>query len=87
MNLFLFETGDALQGLVFVRLQLNCVMPIEYTYYSSTAVTRKDVCCHSAVEGVDRDKELLKQFKIVLPVCEGCKTGGKPIPRRNPLKK
>ena len=87
LKLFLFETGDALQGIVFVRLQLNCGMPIEFTYYSSSAITRKDLCCHCATEGIERDQEVLKQYKVVLPVCELCKSAGKGIPKRGPLKK
>ena len=82
--MFLFS-GDHLQGTVFVRMQISCQSPIEWTYYSATGnIGRKDICAHCATLGAEKDRELLKQFKIVLPICETCKTNGKDILKRNP---
>lgn len=81
----LFHIGDALQGLVFVRLQLSCNSHIEFPYYSANN-TRKDMCCHCAAEGVQKDQELMKTFRVVLPVCVQCHAAGKETPKRNPIK-
>ncbi|XP_071122564.1 uncharacterized protein [Mytilus edulis] len=77
--------GDALQGLVFVRLQLSCNSNIEFPYYAANN-TRKDICCHCAAEGVQKDQELMKTFRVVLPVCVQCHAAGKETPKRNPIK-
>ncbi|XP_033743220.1 uncharacterized protein LOC117329392 [Pecten maximus] len=79
-------TGDALQGMVFVKLQLACNTHIEFAYYATGFATRKDVCCHCAVDGVQRDANLLKQYRVVLPVCADCLLAGKDSVKRNPIK-
>ncbi|XP_033749002.1 uncharacterized protein LOC117333692 [Pecten maximus] len=78
--------GDALQGMVFVKLQLACNTHIEFAYYATGFATRKDVCCHCAVDGVQRDANLLKQYRVVLPVCADCLLAGKDSVKRNPIK-
>jgi hypothetical protein len=59
-----------------VRLQLCYASPIEFAYYAST-IGRKDICCHCAKEDVRPDKEVEKNFHIVLPICDNCKSAGK----------
>lgn len=75
--------GDILQGKVFVRLQMSCQSPIEFPYYSST-VGRVDVCAHSTLPA-EKSPEMLKKYKVVLPVCAQCFISGKEIPKRNPV--
>ncbi|XP_065943283.1 uncharacterized protein [Magallana gigas] len=76
--------GDILQGKVFVRLQMSCQSPIEFPYYSST-VGRVDVCAHCTLPS-EKSQEMLKKYKVVLPVCAQCLISGKEIPKRNPVK-
>jgi hypothetical protein len=78
-----FLIGDALQGIAFVRLQLCCASPIEFAYYAST-IGRKDICCHCAKEDVRPDKEVEKNYRIVLQICDDCKSAGKEICKRGP---
>lgn len=80
-----FISGHILQGKLFVRLQLCCSTHMEFAYYSATTpVGRRDVCCHCGGVGADKDPEMLRRYRIVLPVCEECKHIG--IPKRNPIK-
>lgn len=83
---YCFVLGDVLHGKVFVRLQLNCTMHMEFAYYAEAAKgTRKDLCyCASA--DVQKDQNLLKKFRMVLPVCVNCHKKGLEVPRRNPMK-
>ncbi|XP_062596556.1 uncharacterized protein LOC134258011 [Saccostrea cucullata] len=80
--------GDSLQGTVFVRLQLACTTPVEIAYYSANAVARKDVCCFcaSSVDIID-DQDLLRKYRVVLPMCRECKSRGKNhicrLPKKN----
>lgn len=67
---FFFVLGDILQGKVFVRLQMSCQSPIEFPYYSST-VGRVDVCAHCTLPS-EKSQEMLKKYKVVLPVCAQC---------------
>ena len=67
-----------------MRLQLNCNGPVEFSYYSaSDQVGRKDICAYCATPVADRDRELLQKFKIVLPLCDTCKSRGKTALKRN----
>lgn len=63
----LFHIGDALQGLVFVRLQLSCNSHIEFPYYSANN-TRKDMCCHCAAEGSGTYENIPSGFASVCTV-------------------
>lgn len=67
---FFFVLGDILQGKLFVRLQMSCQSPIEFPYYSST-VGRVDVCAHCTLPS-EKSQEMLKKYKVVLPVCAQC---------------
>lgn len=89
LNVFfvVINTGHVLQGKVFVKLQLNCQSPIEFSYYSSGIKGKLDLCCYCKAEGVQQDEELKKQFRVVLPVCQTCLDNHKPILKRNPIKK
>lgn len=78
--------GDVLHGIVLVRLQLCCSSPVEWAYYAATN-TRKDICCYCAEENTERDKELLKEYRVVLPICAQCRGSGQPTLKRLPLKK
>lgn len=83
---FTFYTGHILQGKVFVKLQLNCQSPIEFGYYSS-GIGKADICCYCTAQGIQQDKELKKQFRVVLPVCQACLDDNKPVLKRNPIRK
>lgn len=72
-----------LSGSVFTRLELNCESPIEWAYYNS-ALGRKDVCAHCGVRNALVDKDLIKEYKTVLPLCAGCKGRGKQSLKRGP---
>ncbi|CAC5366714.1 unnamed protein product [Mytilus coruscus] len=77
--------GDVLHGKVFVRLQMACTTHIEFSYYGSS-VGRVDICAQCASPDTTKDPELLKKFKIVLPVCKACVHGNKEVPKTNPKK-
>ncbi|XP_041356082.1 uncharacterized protein LOC121373481 [Gigantopelta aegis] len=77
--------GHILQGKAFVRLQMCCTTPIEFAYFASSSIVRKDVCCHCGSFGAERDKDLMQNYRVVLPVCINCKHLGSP--KRNPIRK
>ncbi|WAR24991.1 ARM10-like protein [Mya arenaria] len=79
--------GDSLEGVVSVRLQMDCSTPIKFPYYAGNnpVAVRKDICCHCGEGGTERDAALLQKYKTVLPVCRACKLI-KDIPKRNPIK-
>ena len=61
-----YISGDHLQGVVFVRLQLSCNSPVEVAYYSASHITRQDICCYcAATEDAERDQESLKTHRVV----------------------
>jgi len=63
-----------------------CSTPIEFAYYASNNLkVRKDVCAYCAAPGAEKDKDLLENYKIVLPVCTQCKH--KPALKRAPFPK
>ncbi|XP_062580018.1 uncharacterized protein LOC134242029 [Saccostrea cucullata] len=72
---------------ICVRMQLNCNSPIEFPYYAenNTLGVNKTICCHCAGEQAERDKETLKKFRTVLPICAQCKRSEKVIIKRNPI--
>ncbi|XP_076111455.1 uncharacterized protein LOC143079761 [Mytilus galloprovincialis] len=78
-------TGDVIHGKAFVRLQMSCTTHIEFAYYGSS-VGRLDLCAQCVSPDTTKDPELLKKFKIVLPVCKACIDRKKEIPKRNPKK-
>lgn len=80
-----FFAGDVLHGKVFVRLQLSCSSHIEFAFYASN-IGRVDLCAYCASPETNKDQELLKKFKVVLPVCGECIQRKKDIPKRNPKK-
>ena len=74
---------SSLSGQVFTRLELSCQSPLEWAYYGATkTAVRKDACCHCGKVDATVDKELLKCYKTVLPICTSCLNAGK-----EPLKK
>lgn len=74
-----------MDGIVTVRLQMTCQTPVEFAYYASS-FGRHDVCSHCGESGAEKDQELSRQYRVVLPVCTECTRQNKEIPRRNPLK-
>ena len=83
-----YISGDHLQGVVFVWLQLSCNSPVEVAYYSASHITRQDICCYcAATEDAERDQESLKTHRVVLPICKSCKHADKPVIKRLPRKK
>ena len=78
-----YFVGDALHGKIFVRLQMNCSTSIEFAYYGSD-IGRKDLWAHCGTSNSQKDSELMKKFKIVLPVCRMSKRAyKKEIPKNN----
>ncbi len=67
---------------VFVRIAMNCGDPIEVSYYSGKDIGRPDVCCYCGEEGAERDQELVKKYKTVLPMCKTCGEHKQPIVKR-----
>ena len=61
---------------VFVRLSLTCASQIEVPYYSSR-VGMPETCVHCGQTGGSRPQDLVRQFKVVLPVCKDCLEKGK----------
>ena len=64
--------GDELHGIVFVRLQICCKSSMEFSYYSSN-IGKQDLCSYCVNTGAEKDKELVKSYKVVLPICGECK--------------
>ena len=58
---------------------------MEWQYYSH-ANSRKDRCSYCGRQGGSVDIDLKNEFKIVLPLCEVCKAGGKAPMKRTPYK-
>jgi hypothetical protein len=67
---------------------MDCNSPIEFAYYATNNPLPVDrtICCYCTAPQAERDKELLKKFRVVLPMCIRCKTSGKESIKRNPLK-
>lgn len=78
-------TGDALEGVVNVRLQIDCNTHVEFPYYAST-LAQPDICAFCAAVGATKDQDAIKTHHIVLPVCRDCVIIGKLPPKRNPIK-
>ncbi|VDI28053.1 Hypothetical predicted protein [Mytilus galloprovincialis] len=72
--------GDVLHGKAFERLQMSCTTHIEFAYYGSS-VGRLYLCVQCPSPDTTTDPELLKKFKIVLPVCKACIDRKKQIQR------
>ena len=68
-------------------MQMDCRTPIEFSYYadSNTVKVNKNICCHCGEAG-EKDKEVIKKFKVVLPICAVCHLLGKETMKRNPIK-
>ena len=67
-----------LSGSVFTRLEMHCkIMKI---------TAQKDLCCHCNKQGAQKDRELKKLFKTVLPICDGCRAENKKVYKRGPIK-
>jgi hypothetical protein len=54
---------------------------VEFPYYAS-GIRRPDICAHCAAPDCQKDKELLKRFRVVLPVCNLCIASKKDIPNQ-----
>ena len=75
-----------MHGTVFVLLQLSCQKSIEFPYHDASSLGQKDKFCHCATEKAARDKDLLKKFKIVLPICTEYEEKGLTVMKRSPFK-
>jgi hypothetical protein len=62
-----------------------CTTHIEFAYYGSN-IGRQDLCAHCAKTESTKDDELMKKFKVVLPVCKECMDKKLFVPKRNPKK-
>lgn len=84
--MYLF-VGDILQGVICVHMQLDCRSHIEFPYYADTNTVNvnKNICCHCSEAG-EKDRDLLKKFKVVLPICCDCQDLGKEAMKRSPIK-
>ena len=65
---------------------MHCRSHIEWAYYGAKVVEPKDLCAHCAKQGAQQDKDLIKKFKTVLPVCDACITEKRSAPKRGPIK-
>ena len=65
---------------MFVRLQLSCQSPVEFPYYAS-GIRQPDICAHRAAPDYQQDKELLKRFRVILPVYNLCIVSKKIFPK------
>ncbi|VDI74370.1 Hypothetical predicted protein [Mytilus galloprovincialis] len=77
--------GDALEGVVNVRLQIDCNTHVEFPYYAST-LAQPHICAFCAAVGQTKNQDAIKTHRIVLPVCRDCVVIGKLPPKRNPIK-
>lgn len=70
-------------------MQLDCRSHIEFPYYADTNINtvnvNKNICCHCSEAG-EKDRDLLKKFKVVLPICCDCQDLGKEAMKRSPIK-
>ena len=71
--------------IITARLQMSCETPVEFAFYASSH-GRGDVCAHCAEVGAEKNPELSRQYRVVLPVCQACINLKKDIPKRNPIK-
>ena len=83
-----YFSGHVLEGVISVKLQLDCATHVEYAYYAEKNIVavKRDTCCHCAQGGAERSQDLLKSYQVVLPVCQQCIMIGKSVPKRNPIK-
>ena len=60
---------------------------MEYAYYAENTPAKlpKDICCYCAGQKAEKDPDMLKKYRVVLPICTECKSAGKPIMKRNPI--
>lgn len=68
---------------------MDCNSPVEFAYYAqnnTVPVDTKTICCYCTAPQVQKDKELLKKYRDVLPICMPCKASGKDVLIRNPIK-
>ncbi|XP_076080052.1 uncharacterized protein LOC143050825 [Mytilus galloprovincialis] len=79
------NSGDALEGVVNVRLQTDCNTHVEFPYYAST-LAQPHICAFCAAAGATKNQDAIKTHRIVLPVCRDCVVIGKLPPKRNPIK-
>ena len=84
----MFYFSGSLDLDVCARLQMACNTPVEFAYYAENNPinVQKDICCHCANPGAEKDPEMKKKYRIVLPICVNCKNLGKDIKKRNPIK-
>lgn len=67
---------------------MDCNSTVEFAYYAqnNTVPVDKTICCYCTAPQVQKDKELLKKYRVVLPICMPCKANGKDVLKRNPIK-
>ena len=68
---------EALMGtsrsILYVRVGLECNLPIETAYYSSN-LSLPCICYYCGSFNAERDPELLRIFRSMTPLCRECKT-------------
>ena len=65
---------------LYVRVGLQCASPIETAYYSSN-LSLPLICYYCGCFNAERDSELLKSFRSVMPLCQQCKSTKPPVTR------
>jgi len=78
-----FVSGDSLEGVVNVRLQMYCSTTIKLAYYASQ-LAQRDICTYCAEFGAERDRDTLKTHHIVLSSCAECMRMVKIVSKRIP---
>ena len=83
-----FDSDHPLHGVIIARDSLECHEfhdPVEFDYYNSNKHYQEpwyepNLCAYcantSGGEGILLDKNLLKEWKSVLPLCEACRASG-----------
>ena len=80
----LIPDSSFLKGELFTRVAMTCQSPMEWQFYSSNALHRKDRCYYCGSIGASTDNVLTTQFKTVLPLCIRCQNEGKKPMTRGP---
>ena len=79
-----FDSDHPLHGVIIARDSLECHDPVEFDYYNSNKHQEQpwyepNLCAYCANTSGDEgilDKNLLKEWKSVLPLCEACHASG-----------
>ncbi len=78
------EPGEFLYNVCQTKVALQCGDHVEFAYYVKYPAS--SICCQCGLVDGERSPELLLKYKIVLPLCNSCKSKGKEPVFRAPKK-